>query len=76
VWPGIETPGGETESLSARHAVRICTGSRADLAEARPSTSREVSDLAHRALVMSFKWAVSKDGFLAIIHKYVNGVEM
>jgi len=44
----VETPGGETVPLTARHAVVIATGSRpampelAGLAEARPWTNREV----------------------------------
>ncbi|GAA1897824.1 dihydrolipoyl dehydrogenase family protein [Streptantibioticus ferralitis] len=45
----VETPGGELRTLTARHAVAVCTGSRAalpdlpGLAEARPWTSREAT---------------------------------
>ena len=46
----VETPDGATTTLTARQAVVICTGSRADLpelsglAEARPWTNREATD--------------------------------
>jgi dihydrolipoamide dehydrogenase len=46
----VETPDGSTITLTARHAVAICTGSRPDLpelpglAEARPWTNREATD--------------------------------
>lgn len=46
----VETPDGTTITLTARHAVAIATGSRADLpelsglAEARPWTNREATD--------------------------------
>jgi pyruvate/2-oxoglutarate dehydrogenase complex dihydrolipoamide dehydrogenase (E3) component len=46
----VETPGGELVVLTARHAVAICTGSRAALpdlpgmAEARPWTNRKATD--------------------------------
>ncbi len=46
----VETSGGETVALTARHAVVICTGSRADLPElagldqARPWTNRQATD--------------------------------
>ena len=46
----VETPDGATISLTARHAVAICTGSRPDLpelpglAEVRPWTNREATD--------------------------------
>ncbi|NLU73052.1 NAD(P)/FAD-dependent oxidoreductase [Streptomyces sp. HNM0575] len=45
----VETPDGSTRTLSARHAVAVCTGSRAALPdlpgieEARPWTSREAT---------------------------------
>ncbi|GAA0360452.1 NAD(P)/FAD-dependent oxidoreductase [Actinoallomurus spadix] len=45
----VETPGGERRVLTARHAVAVCTGTRAalpelpGLAEARPWTSREAT---------------------------------
>jgi dihydrolipoamide dehydrogenase len=46
----VSTPDGETVTLSARHAVVICTGTRASLpdlpgiAEARPWTNREATE--------------------------------
>jgi dihydrolipoamide dehydrogenase len=46
----VQTPGGETVTLTARHAVVICTGSRSDLPElpsldqVRPWTNREATD--------------------------------
>ncbi len=46
----VEAPDGSTATLTARHAVAICTGSRpafpelAGLAEARPWTNREATD--------------------------------
>ena len=46
----VETPGGETVTLTARHAVAICTGSSPalpelpGLAEVRPWTNRQATD--------------------------------
>jgi dihydrolipoamide dehydrogenase len=46
----VETPGGQTVTLTARHAVVLCTGSRPDLPElagleqVRPWTNREATD--------------------------------
>ena len=57
----VETPDGATISLTARHAVAICTGSRPDLpelpglAEVRPWTNREatnVRDIPSRVLLV------------------------
>jgi dihydrolipoamide dehydrogenase len=46
----VDTPGGETVRLTAKHAVAICTGSRpdlpelADLDQVRPWTNRQATD--------------------------------
>jgi pyruvate/2-oxoglutarate dehydrogenase complex dihydrolipoamide dehydrogenase (E3) component len=46
----VQTPDGSTVTLTARHAVAVCTGSRPDfpelagLAEVRPWTNREATD--------------------------------
>jgi len=66
----VETPGGATVTLTARHAVVICTGSRAalpelaGLAEVRPWTNRQATD------------ARAVPGRLAIVGGGGVGVEM
>lgn len=66
----VDTPDGSRRTLTARHAVAVCTGSRAALppvpgmAEARPWTSREATS------------AKEVPGRLAVVGGGVVGVEM
>ncbi|HWM35600.1 MAG TPA: NAD(P)/FAD-dependent oxidoreductase [Streptomyces sp.] len=66
----VDTPDGTRRTLTARHAVAVCTGSRAALppvpgmAEARPWTSREATS------------AKEVPGRLAVVGGGVVGVEM
>ncbi|GFG84805.1 dihydrolipoyl dehydrogenase family protein [Mycolicibacter algericus] len=66
----VTTPGGDTVELAARHAVVICTGTRAALpelpgiAEARPWTNREATE------------AMSVPGRIAVVGAGGVGVEM